>query len=273
MKEVDYAKLSEQYGGFLVAAGGVSITVLAVILSLTRGLTSSEQAVGLCLQPCVPNEKVEAARLFLVAALIVGTVSCFAGAHMMAETAAFFTQLKERLPRKRPRHKILLGQRLFVLATAHVFISIGLILFAIVLLPTVTGLGRLVAGMKLISAVVLIGVLLAALVWMVLATIDRTSTVQRDWYVIAIGLVIGLGAGFGSRLGTSNFGYLESLASQMFIIIVSVTAISLVYFAVIFKFGMILPGRLRRNIEVAAFSSAIAFAYMSLVVAYFKILY
>lgn len=267
MKKVDYAKLSEQYGGFLVAAGGVSITALAVLLSLTRNSGPSPQQT---LEVSVAHEKVETARLFLVAALIVGTVSCFAGAHMMAETAAFFTQLT----RKRWHFKAALGQRLFVLATAHVFMAIGLILFAVVLLPTVTADARLVDGMKLISPWVLIAVLLGALVWMVFATFERTPTIGTDLYVIAIGLAIGLGMGL--VMGTGRiwpYWSFETLASRMFIIIVSVTAISLGYFAVIFKFGIVPARRLGRNIEVAAFTSAITFTYTSLVVAYFKILY
>src|SRR5205085_241642 len=127
MKHVEYAKLSEQYGGFLVAVGGVSITVLAVVLGLKSILNTPEPL----------TETGETARVFLVAALITATVSCFIGAHMMAETAAFFTKNGDEQPKK---YKIPLGRRLFVLATTNIFIAITLVLFSIVLLPTATGL-------------------------------------------------------------------------------------------------------------------------------------
>src|SRR5205085_3478511 len=123
MKDVDYAKLSEQYGGFLVAVGGVSITVLAVVLGLGSKTELAEGG--------------KTAQVFLVAALITATVSCFIGAHMMAETAAFFTKNGDEQPKK---YKIPLGRRLFVLATTNIFIAITLVLFSIVLLPTATGL-------------------------------------------------------------------------------------------------------------------------------------
>ncbi len=79
--EVDYLKLSEQYASFLVAAGGVSITVLTLVLSF-----GSESANGKDL------------RTFLAAALVVAIISCFTGAHMMAETASFISYKPKPLP-------------------------------------------------------------------------------------------------------------------------------------------------------------------------------
>src|SRR5712692_10049124 len=125
MEEVDYAKLSGQYASFLVAVGGVSITVLTLVLSFNRSPNTS-----------APTLTEKNARMFLVAALIAATVSCFVGAHMMAETAAFFTHCGKKSPEKA---EIRLGKRLFVLASSNIFIAITLVLFSIVLLPAATG--------------------------------------------------------------------------------------------------------------------------------------
>jgi hypothetical protein len=161
MKKVDYAKLSGQYASFLVAVGGVSITVLTLVLGFRP---SQDTSATNTLTPDGND-----ARMFLVAALIAATVSCFIGAHMMAETAAFLTRGEKLPPIQKP---IPLGRRLFVLATINIFIAIALVLFSIVLLPTATGEVKLAAGLKAIS-LVFPAVVLGALVWMALATIDR----------------------------------------------------------------------------------------------------
>ncbi|HEX8922236.1 MAG TPA: hypothetical protein VF766_12225, partial [Pyrinomonadaceae bacterium] len=106
MRDVDYVKLSEHYGGFLIAIGGVSITVLSIVSTL--GLDPAERE-------SLPAEEIkllEFRSLFLSAALIVSTVCCFIGAHMMAETASFITYFKgkkdksaEQPPKARTRKK------------------------------------------------------------------------------------------------------------------------------------------------------------------------
>jgi hypothetical protein len=252
MKEVDYTKLSEQYAGFLVAVGGVSITVLALVL-------------GLSSPPNTANEHGEDARLFLVAALTAATVSCFIGAHMMAETAAFFTYYKEKLPERTPLVKLLLGRRLFVLASSNIFIAISLVLFSIVLLPTATGKVELTAGLKLIFHVVFLGVLIGSLCWMGLAAIDRAAVGRDGWKPMLSALLVGLlslGLGYISK---------ELLPQLTFIIIVSFTAVSLLYFAILFKVGKFY-NRKGRILEVGFFASAITISYVFLAVAYFKIL-
>ncbi|HEX8773714.1 MAG TPA: hypothetical protein VF735_08885 [Pyrinomonadaceae bacterium] len=248
MKEVDYAKLSEQYASFLVAAGGVSITVLTLVL-------------GLSSPPTTVTEK--NARLFLVAALIAATVSCFVGAHMMAETAAFFTHKPSE---KTPPAKIPLGRRLFVLASSNIFVAIALVLFSIVLLPTATGKIELAASLKPITHVVFLGVVIGALCWMALAAIDRTSVGGEGWYAIAGGIIVGV-------LGGAIFHYFskDNWPQVIFIIIVSFTAASLLYFAVIFKIGKACT-RKACIIEIGVFSSAITISYVSLIISYFKIL-
>ena len=155
MNQVDYAKLSGQYAAFLVAVGGISITVLALVLSFSSAPNTSETL----------TETGKIARVFLVAALIAATVSCFIGAHMMAETAAFFTRCEKKPSEEKLPDEIPLGRRLFVLATSNIFIAITLVLFSIVLLPTATGKADLAASLKLISLVVFLGVVLGALCW------------------------------------------------------------------------------------------------------------
>lgn len=249
MKEVDYAKLSEQYASFLVAVGGVSITVLTLVLGLSAEATQSPA---------------KDARLFVVAALIVATVSCFVGAHMMAETAAFFTHLKQELPVER-KPDVSLGRRLFVLASANIFIAITLVLFAIILLPTATGSVNLAAELKRISHVAFLGVVIGALFWMALAAIDRTAVGSHGWYAIVSAFLVGFGSGF------CCYKSKELLPQVTFIIIVAFTAASLLYFAIIFKVAKACTPT-RCIIEIGAFSSAITTSYAFLLVAYFKIL-
>lgn len=246
MGEVDFAKLSEQYAGFLVAAGGVSITVLTLVL-------------GLSFESKNPPAKEKSARLFLVTALIVATVSCFVGAHMLAETAAFFAELNGEMESSAGSP---LGRRMFVLATAHIFISVALILFAILLLPTATGRIDLAAGIDAISQVAFPAILIAALGWMILAARDRSPVGESSWWVIAVAILIGLSGIFSCYLPA------ESLAQGIFTFIVAFTAISLLYFAYIFKTGQVLPP----GLELGAFISAITLSYAGLGVAYFKIL-
>lgn len=291
MRNVDYAKLSEQYASFLVAVGGVSITVLTLVLGLTS-------------PPAPPTEEherlflvaAEHAHLFLVAALTAATVSCFIGAHMMAETAAFFTRLgvneetpseakKPQLPKETPSTKatpaedkipqpteetplkvmIPLGRRLFVLASSNIFIAITLVLFSIVLLPTATGKVGLAASLKLISHVIFLGVLLGALFWMAFAAIDRMGVGKKGWRAIAVALVAGLITGF------LNCKSKELWPQATFIFIVLFSALSLIYFAVIFMRGKACTPKYG-IIEMGIFSSGITISYASLVVTHFKIL-
>jgi hypothetical protein len=256
MKEVDYAKLSGQYASFLVAVGGVSITVLTLVL----GLSSAQSTLDTL------TETGRNARVFLIAALIAATVSCFIGAHMMAETAAFFThrekkELEEELPDEIP-----LGRRLFVLATSNIFIAITLVLFSIVLLPTATGEVGLAASLKLISLVVFLGVVLGALCWMALAAIDRMEVGDKGWRALAVAFVAGL------LTGIFCYASKELWLQVTFIFIVGTSAASLLYFVIIFKVGGACTRR-RGIREIAIFSSAITISYVFLGVAYFRILW
>jgi hypothetical protein len=146
MEFVDYQKLAEQYASFLVAIGGVSITVLALVLTLTPKSGES------------PELTEPGPRTFLVIALIVATLSCFVGAQMMAETAAFTNYTEpvkcdadnkpvgcinytkpvppaiypETVTFTRPPKK---ADRLFLLASSNIFVAIILVFFALMLIP------------------------------------------------------------------------------------------------------------------------------------------
>jgi len=253
MNQVDYAKLSGQYASFLVAVGGVSITVLALVL----GLSSAQNTL---------NEPGKTAQVFLVAALIAATVSCFIGAHMMAETAAFFTRCEKKPSEEKLPDEIPLGRRLFVLATSNIFIAITLVLFSIVLLPTATGKADLAASLKLISLVVFLGVVLGALCWMAFAAIDRMDVGELGWPAIAFAFEAGLMA------GTLCYKSKVLWPKLTFIFIVGITAASLLYFAIIFKF--VKARKLAAGfVEVFVFSSAVTISYAFLVVAYLRILW
>jgi hypothetical protein len=251
MEKVDFAKLSEQYASFLVAAGGVSITVLTLVLGLSSPPTTQTET---------------DARLFLVAALIAATVSCFVGAHMMAETAAVFTLGGQELPEGKPPAQIPLGRRLFVLASSNIFITIVLVLFSIVLLPAATGKIELAASLRPITHVVFGGVVIGALVWMALAAVDRTGVGGGGGYAVAGGIIVGIVGGVICHQFPK-----EILTQVIFIIVVSFTAVSLFYFAIIFKLGKVCS-RKTCLIEIGLFSSAITLSYMALMISYFKIL-
>jgi hypothetical protein len=154
---VDYLKLSEQYGNFLIAIGGVSITILTVILTF-----SSEKK-----------------NIFLVAALIVSTISCFTGAHMMAETAAFVSKYKD----------ISSGERLFLLASTNIFIAVVLVIFALMLLPIISDKVD-VTSIKPISISVFVFVIFAVLFSVVLSYYRMPA--PKGWLPIQIAFAVGL---------------------------------------------------------------------------------
>lgn len=155
--EVDYSKLSEQYGNFLIAMGGVSITILTVILTF-----SSKKK-----------------NIFLVAALIVSTISCFTGAHMMAETAAFVSKYKD----------ISSGERLFLLASTNIFIAVVLVIFALMLLPIIS-LKVDVPSIKPISFSVFVFVIIAVLNSVVLSYYRMPA--PEGWFPIETAFAVGL---------------------------------------------------------------------------------
>lgn len=236
MGTVDYQKLSEQYAGFLVAVGGVSITVLALVLSFD---SKPDAASGVSL------------RSFLVVALVVATVTCFIGAHMMAETAAFIAF-----------HKNESGARLFLLASANIFIAIILVLFALMLLPKSSGKVD-AAGLAKISFWLFLLITFGAAYWMVLAAYHRVPVAGSGWAIwspLALGSVLGFVV-YLLPLSKSCMLWIAFTPSAIS------TFASLVGFAWIFKEGD--KARLLKACiqDIWFFSSVISFSYAPLVVA------
>jgi hypothetical protein len=176
--ESDYLKLSEQYASFLAAIGGVSITVLTLVLSLGPGRAKA----GADSEPVAGDS-----RTFLVAALVVATVSCFIGTHMMAETAAFISHSRMMATIE---HPALSGDRLFLLASANIFIAIILVLFAVMLLLTTSGRVD-VSSIKPIAVSVFGLVVIGAVIWVVLAARHRMRA-PSGWRAVVPSLVIGV---------------------------------------------------------------------------------
>jgi len=238
--ESDYLKLSEQYASFLAAVGGVSITVLALVLSFgsasVKEGSNSESTKGI-------------ARAFLVAALVVATVSCFVGAHMMAETAAFVSFHKGEVS----------GERLFLLASTNIFIAIILVLFAIMLLPTTSGMDD-AASITPISISVFGCVIVGAVLWMMLAAKYRMPA-PSGWLVILPPMLLSVLWGFFLCIFVRSRKWLLSL---LFIPMVVFTVSLLLYFAWTFnKEG----GGKVHDLDILLFSLTVTSSYTSLVVA------
>lgn len=238
--EVDYLKLSEQYAGFLIAIGGVSITVLALVLSFPN---------------VNPN-----VNPFLVASLVVATISCFTGAHMMAETAAFISHSRGRVSYSRrrvhPSKGTPSGERLFLLASINTFIAVVLVIFALMLLPIVSDKVD-VASFTPISFSAFLFVIFAVLSWMCLSfyrmpapskrsPIIKTTVVSIIWLLILLFLI-----------------FMKcSLLGWSFIPIIGLTLFSLLRFALTFNNG----GKVD-DIDIGLFSLAITSTCVSLGVA------
>jgi hypothetical protein len=166
METVDYLKLSEQYAGFLVAIGGVSITVLALVLSFGSDTNT----------PVRINS-----RSFLVVALVVATITCFIGAHMMAETAAYIQFYKNL-------HQTT-GERLFLLASTNIFTATILVLFALMLIPASSGRVHTPSLAPILIAVFLI-IAAVILLWLILAVNYRLRVAGSDgiiWKSLVVG--------------------------------------------------------------------------------------
>ncbi len=243
MKNVDYQKLSEQYASFLVAVGGVSITVLALILNI------SASAVG--------STEEESARLFLILDLFVATVCCFIGAHMMAETAASISYSKEKLPEGIP-----LGKRLFILASINIFLAVILVLFALMELPSALKLSS-ASSIKSISFAIFGIVLAGVLGWLVLGALYRIKVGKSK---PAIFLPLGIGAVICYILCSCPASE-QSLLGWTFIPIVISTVLSLIYFTLVFKCGDNFPISEVCLKDVCFFSSTIAVSYAFIVAA------
>jgi hypothetical protein len=263
MDHVDYLKLSEQYAGFLVAVGGVSITVLTLVLSLDYGSKRPLKGHDL--------------RSFLIAALTAGAVACFVGAHMMAETAAFISQSKEEAARppieqsKEAAERLLIDQtevgaeRLFLFASVNIFIAIILVLFALMLLPAASGKVDASSGVGGFSAGIFLLILCGGVYWVYLASKHRMPVPESwraacfaagCWFVWAFVLLYV----WWPRKDLLRRCMLWATFAPSAV----ATVVSLVWFAQIFKDGDAVSLKEARVEEIGFFSTAIVLSYTSL---------
>lgn len=248
MNEVDYLKLTEQYASFLVAIGGVSITVLTLVLSLGSNVIGNYKPTEVNL------------RSFLVGALIVATVTCFIGAQMMTEAAAFIQNCQDMTP---PVHS---GDRLFLLASTNIFIAVILVFFAAMLLPTSSR--RVHASIANFSGGIFLVIAIVAIYWAILAAYYRISLPQGGWAIwlpLFVAVVVGV---ILCSISITNKAWLWiAFTPSAFS-----TLASLVWFAWIFKEGNIDRLHGARIPDIWFFSFAITLSYAPLVVAGIKIM-
>jgi len=221
---LDYLKLSELYASFLAALGGVSITVLTLVLTLPK------------------NPVAGILSRFSVAALSVATISCFTGAHLMAETAAVISKSKDSLS---------VGARLFFLASINIYIAAMLLIFTVVLLT--------VKQVKWISVLVFPFVLLITLCWMYVSATSRFEPAPTHPRKAA-----GLAICFGVAVGITMYKWAASPSCEncflfaSFVLSVVATALSFCYFVWISK------SEKDRKLDVWFYSLAIALSCLSL---------
>lgn len=218
----DYLELSQLYASFLAALGGVSITVLTLVLTLYRKPTAGDLS------------------RFWVAALFVATISCFTGAHLMAETVAV-KGAKE------------LGARLSLLASINIYVAAMLLIFAVVLLTA--------EYVKWISVLTFPFVLLITLFWMYVTATSRFEPAPphaKTAIVVAIvigGIIsIGMWAWAASRL--------SRLYENLFLFVAFLLPVGSAAFS-FFCFICILRSQ-DRQLNVWLYSLAIALPCMSL---------
>src|SRR3569833_1412505 len=111
----NYSLLAQSYGSYLIAIAAVCVTVLTLVLTL--GKAKGERLV----------------LRFLVAALVVATVACFVGGHLMPEAAAVPTPhctAKLAAILRQP----IAGIRLFYIASVNIYVAAVMFLYALALL-------------------------------------------------------------------------------------------------------------------------------------------
>lgn len=238
LMHIDYGKLAEQYASFLSALGGVSITVLTLVLSLDSLRKELKQADGgenlrpAEVEPGRPNY-----RPHLIAALIVATVTCFVGAHLMAETASFVNSfISGQAIQGSPGVTKPLGERLFLLASINIYIAVTVVIFALMLLTAEYKRSNdNVPGVRRISMCVFCAVVLCILCWMVVSATLRMP--PQNWEraeLLPIAAVALLGLALWLKLKHRLWNY---LVPASFISIISFTVISLGWFAVSLHWG------------------------------------
>lgn len=219
---IDYQKLSELYASFLAALGGVSITVLTLVLTLYP-------------RPVAGNLS-----RFWVAALFVATVSCFTGAHLMAETVAFISKSNK-----------LTGVRLSLLASINIYVAAMLLIFTVVLLTA--------EHVKWISLFVFLLVLFITLSWMRRTAISRFNPKDpQDKNAALLAIITGLIVGIVMFWAASRLSEELFLIASFVLPLVS-TGFSFCYFVFVLK-----SNKEDRKLNVWLYSFAIALPCVSL---------
>jgi heme/copper-type cytochrome/quinol oxidase subunit 2 len=213
----NYHKLAEQYGGFLVAIGGVSITVLTLVLSAWRILRRSdedEQRGG----KSESSGESEATnnRPALVISLIIATFCSFVGAQLMAEMVALET----------------LGQTHFLLASVNIFIAVAVVIFAVMLLATEYRRdNRHMKGIRQMARRVFYAVLVSVFSWMIYSAFARMPAPHR-WLTPLTALAVGYLSFiyFRDRSGKNGKKLNENLLDTTFVAVIGFTVVSLLGF-------------------------------------------
>lgn len=269
MKNVDYQKLSEQYAGFLVAIGGVSITVLTLVLTFSNSTKLAKGDLG----------------SYLVLALLVATICCFIGAQMMAETAAFISYCKEKLAKEKlakenpsqetrsegraddritPKERFL-GKRLFLLASINIFLAVILLLFALLLLPTAFEITNS-DTVQSISFWIFLIVVIGTLIWLFLGVLNRGEIKGNRTPIISLGIISLVILLILYVLPVSN----KSLLGWTFLPVVLLSVMSLLYFTLIFNGGDEVSDSEIILLDVCVFSFATNICYAVILAAAFR---
>jgi hypothetical protein len=226
---VNYITLATSYAGFLTALGGVSITVLTLVLALER-------------EPSDPED-----HSLLVASLVLATISCFVGTHLMAETAAF-----TRVPPAPPDPAM--AARLFLVASVNIYLAVDSFLFSLMLLPAAYD-KKNAAYIRRLTTFAFVTLQLGAFVWVGRSVILR-STGPTGLYLF--GLVAGLSLVvcfiFTTDAGQTRFKEVPFLMGVLS------TVASLIYFASTFS-----DGSEPRNRDILFYSLATTLPCASLV--------
>ena len=217
---MDYGKLAEQYGSFLVAIGGVSITVLTLVMSIWH-LRPDLATLGANEADVVNN------RSALIKSLIIATFCSFVGAHLMAETAAFVSGQPKGF-----------GARQFLVAGVNIFIAVTIVMFAIMLLTTeYKKENERLLGIRRMSKRVFGVVVVCVLCWMGVSILWRMPPKHWGWsavlpFCLIAALFVFSNYRWRKKKDTQEWTKKKArLLASTFAFIIVTTLVSLVYFS------------------------------------------
>jgi hypothetical protein len=255
---IDYGKLSEQYAGFLVAIGGVSITVLTLVLSIWH---LKFQSRGDDLSKCASDPVEENNHPALIFSLIIATFCCFVGAHLMAETAAFVSGLEKGA-----------GRKPFLFASLNIFIGVTVVIFAVMLLATeYKKENPNTRGFRWMSMIVFMAVVFCVFFWVVVSVVWRMPAPERLFPLIFPfgGILILLGVVCSALWVKDKDKKDEDKKLYKFLLLL--TFIPIILFTVtsliIFSFSLLeTNGGEIQNLDIIFFVGAITFTCLSLII-------